>query len=285
VVLIGIGSCFFDPASQTEIPLIVGRDRAALARANGTFWAIDTLARALVGPTAGALLFAWSRGAPFLTQGILLAMSGLLLLGLPRRAPRGRTSDGPLMSEVRDGLRVLWASDVLRRNAVSMGTYNLAYNIAFATLILLLQDNLHLSSIGFGLLLACGALGGVVGGWIARHVTWSATAAYALGFAVQAAAWLVVLVAPHAWIAGLAFAMIGVVSILVSAVGGTASQMATPEGMLGRVTSVTRLVGLGAAAVGSAMSGVIADIGGLSAPIVVAAVVLAISASWAFLRR
>lgn len=282
---VGLGSCFFDPASQSEILSLVGRDRLLLARANGTFWAIDTLARSLIGPTVGVLLFAAARGLPFLAQGVLLGVSGLLLLGLPRRAVRAAGQGGPILGEIREGLRTLVASDVLRRNAVSMALYNVAYNVAFATLILVLQDRLHIGSITFGVLLASGAVGGIAGGWIARHLTWSATGAYALGFLVQAVAWVLVLVAPSTWVAGVGFVLVGCVSTLVSAVGGAASQAVTPAGMVARVTSVTRVVGLGAAAVGSALSGLIAAAGGLSAPILVASAFLALSGAWAYLRR
>jgi MFS family permease len=285
VLLCGVGSCLFDPASQSELPALTDRSRAALARANGTFWTIDTLARTLVGAMIGAFLFAQSPALPFVAQGVLFAISGLLLIGLPRRQRVIARTTTRLLDDVVEGARVLWESETLRRNATCMATYNVAYNVAFATMILLLQRNLGLSARGFGLLLACAALGGVVGGWIARRLTWGVSQAYGVGFVVQGGGWLLVLVAPDQWIAAVGFALVGSVSTMVSAIGGAASQSATPEGMMGRITSVTRLAGIGAAAIGSALSGIVAALGGLSAPVVASAILLALASIWTFVSR
>ncbi len=285
LLIVAAGSCFFDPASQSAIPIIVGRDRTDLAKANGTFWSIDTLSRTLIGATVGAVLFSRNPAWPFLGQGALLLGSGLMLLGLPKRRYESRSDPRKIREEIRTGIRTLWLSDVLRRNAVLMGIYNVAYNLSFATLILLLQRNLNITSVLFGVLLASAAVGGVFGGWLARHLNWMPTSAYAVGFAVQAGGWLLVLAAPNVPVATVGFVAIGAVSTLVSAVGGAASQAATPDGMLGRVTSATRLAGLGAASVGSLMSGVVAVLGGLAAPGLLASAILVLAATWATVHR
>lgn len=297
VLLAGIGSCFFDPASQSEIPKLVGRDPHQLARANGTFWSIDTFARVLVGAVLGAWLFSIAPFLPFAAQSLLFVASGLMLVALPRHTPTANaTADqhraSPtvaeelgLLRQVRTGLVCLWTTHILRQNALCMGLYNLAYNTAFGTLILVLKRNLEIADVSYGILLACMALGGAVGGFAARHRRWTPLNAYGLGFLVQAAGWVVILIAPQAWVAGIAFAAIGAFSTLVSAIGGAASQHATPETMIGRVSAATRLVGIGAAAIGALLSGVIATLGGLNAPVLVAGVLLLASATWVLTPR
>lgn len=301
VLLAGIGSCFFDPASQSEIPKLVGRDPHQLARANGTFWSIDTFARVLVGAVLGAWLFSRAPALPFAAQSLLFVASGLMLVALPRRTtPTASTASATddqhltsrttgeglgLLRQVRTGLVCLWTTDILRQNALCMGLYNLAYNTAFATLVLVLKRNLEIADVSYGILLACMALGGAVGGFAARHRRWTPLNAYGLGFLVQAAGWVVILIAPQAWVAGIAFAAIGAFSTLVSAIGGAASQHATPETMIGRVSAATRLVGIGAAAIGALLSGVIATLGGLNAPVLVAGVLLLASATWVLTPR
>jgi MFS family permease len=285
VLLCGIGSCLFDPASQSEIPALTDRSRAALARANGTFWTIDTLARTLLGATAGALLFAQDRALPFVAQGALFVVSAAALFGIPKHKKYPLEKSGKFCDDVSSGFSFLWSSHILRNNASCMAFYNMFYNISFATAILVLQRNLNLESSQFGLLLACAALGGVFGGWVARYLLWSIENAYGVGFFVQGIGWLTVLFAPNLWVAALGFCLMGVVSTFVSAIGGAASQLATPAGMVGRVTSTTRVIGIGAAAVGSVLSGFIATVGGLSAPILVSAAMLSVGTVAICVRR
>ncbi len=84
VFLVGVGSCFFDPAAQAAIPAVVGRDRSALSRANGKMWALDTFGRSLAGPPLGAAAFGLAAALPFGVQSGAFLASALLLLGLPR---------------------------------------------------------------------------------------------------------------------------------------------------------------------------------------------------------
>src|SRR6266536_5005085 len=65
VFLVGVGNCFFDPAAQSAIPAVVGREPAALAHANGKMWALDTFGRGLAGPPLGAAAFGFAAALPF----------------------------------------------------------------------------------------------------------------------------------------------------------------------------------------------------------------------------
>ncbi|GHJ50604.1 hypothetical protein Cs7R123_79460 [Catellatospora sp. TT07R-123] len=78
--------------------------------------------------------------------------------------------------------------------------------------------------------------------------------------------------------------MLGATSTALSVVGSIVRQMLTPADLLGRVSAVSRLLGLGAAALGALAGGAIAHVGGLSAPSVAAAGILLACAA-AFLRR
>ncbi|WP_405583334.1 MFS transporter [Streptomyces sp. NBC_01190] len=65
ILVVGIAQCFFDAASQSVIPVIVGRDKETLTKTNGRYWAIDTVGRSLAGPPIGSATFAASRMLPF----------------------------------------------------------------------------------------------------------------------------------------------------------------------------------------------------------------------------
>lgn len=281
VFLVGVGSCFFDPASQAAIPAVVGRDKEALSRANGKMWALDTFGRSLAGPPLGAALFSVAAVLPFAIDGLALFTSAIILSGLGALAVReGGTGRVRLAVAVRDGVAFLFRNRDLRLLTFAMAAYNLGYNVAMATLVLFAQDHLGVRNLGYGLLVGAMALGGVIGGWIAPRLPGrvSVLHAYALALLVQGAGWLLVILTRNPWIAGGALACVGIASTTVSVVGGSARQLLTPDNMLGRVVSVTRLFGIGSAAVGALVGGGVADAAGLFAPFVVAAIALTVFA-------
>lgn len=282
VFLVGVGNCFFDPAAQAAIPAVVGRDKDALSRANGKIWAIDTFGRSLAGPPIGATVFAVAAVVPFALDAIAFAASALILSGLTNVGRATPTSEVmPLPRAIRAGITFLVRHRDLRALTMAMATYNFGYNIAFATLVLFAQQHLGLDAVGFGLLVATMALGGIAGGWVAPRLPAriSALHVYAIALATQAGAWAIVATAASPWIAGAALVLAGVASTTVSVVGGSARQLLTPDDMLGRVVSVTRLLGIGSAAIGSMVGGGLAATGGLLTPFFGAAAVLLASAA------
>jgi MFS family permease len=288
IFLVGVGSCFFDPAAQAVIPAIVGRDKERLSQANGRLWAIDTFGRSLAGPPAGAALFGAARVLPFGLDAGTFLLSAALVSRLPAPPAKPAIQHAPMLRSIKAGMAHLVRHPELRTVTLGMASYNLGYNVAFATLVLYAQDVLNLGTVGFGLLIATGALGGIAGGWLAPRINaaLSARSAYAVTLGVQGAAWLTVLLAGNAWVAGVALLFVGIASTTGSVVGGSTRQLHTPDEMLGRVVSSTRLFGIGSAALGSVLGGVVADAGGLGAPFIAAACLLAL-ASLAFvaLRR
>jgi MFS family permease len=250
VFLVGVGSCFFDPAAQAAIPFVVGRDERALSRANGKLWAIDTFGRGLVGPPLGAVFFGLAVSLPFGVEAGAFAISAALQVGLPHDDPPARRVGTRLRAEIHEGVRFLAGHRQLRALTLGMASYNLGFNIAFATLVLFVEEKLGLSATGFGLLVAVMAVGGIAGGWLAPKVAdhLNAQAAYAIALLAQAAAWLLIGVTASVPVAVACLALIGVASTTVSVVGGSARQILTPDHLLGRLMSVTRLFGIGAAA-------------------------------------
>lgn len=281
VFLVGVAGCFFDPAGQAAIPGLVGRDPGELARANSRLWTLDILGRSLIGPPLGAALFAVAVILPFGVNAATFAVSAVLLTGLRLPSPPPAEDELPGVGRsLVDGVRYLAAHAELRALTLGMGAYNLGYNTAFATLVLYTQERLHLPDRGFGLLLGSLAVGGLFGGWAAPRIARLLTArqVYAAALLVQALGWGSMLVFPSAVGAGVALATIGLASTVVSVVGGTARQSLAPDAVLGRVSATARVVGIGAAAVGSLAGGALASsLGSLSAPLIGAATLCAIA--------
>jgi MFS family permease len=287
VFLVGVGSCFFEPAAQAAIPTVVGRDKTALSHANGKLWAFDTFGRSLAGPPLGAAAFVAMAALPFGLDAVSFVASALLL----SRLPLGRPTVGghePVLRAVRAGVVYLARSAELRLLGLGMAAYNFGYNVAFATLVLYVQDVLQLGDFGYGALVATAAVGGIAGGWIGPRIgkRLSAGSVYALALLVQGAAWAAVWLTANPWAAGVALACLGVASTTVSVVGGAARQLLTPDNMLGRITAATRLLGIGSAGLGALAGGLVARVGGVEAPLVVAAVLLGLfSVTFALPRR
>jgi MFS family permease len=284
VFLVGVGSCFFDPAAQAVIPRVVGRDKVLLGRANGRLWATDTFGRSLAGPPLGAVAFTSAKFLPFGLDAVSFLASAALVSQLPPSP--GQPSRRPVASAAREGIVYLFRGPELRVVTFGMAIYNLGYNLAFATLVLYAQEVLAVSTAIYGLLVASMALGGIVGGWIAPRVSrlLSGGSAYALTLTVQGFAWLVVFLFGNIWLTGLALVCVGVASTISSVVGGSIRQLYSPDDMIGRVVSTTRLLGIGSAALGAVLGGVVADAGGLRAPFYVAAGLLLLGAL-GFVRR
>lgn len=275
VFLVGVASCFFDPAAQAAIPAVVGKDQAVLARANGRLWSLDLIGRALVGPPLGAALFAVAAFLPFAANAATFAISALLLMGLTQLGRPADISKEPqhLGRSVVRGVSFLARHRELRGLTLGMASFNFVYNLAYATLVLFAQERLGLDERGFGVLLAMLAVGGLVAGWLSPRLSGrlSVFQVYALCLLAQAVAWAAVVMGEHAVVAGAALVLVGLASMTATVIGAAARQALTPDEMLGRVSAGTRVVGLGSAGLGAMAGGLLAGTGGLSAPFVAAA--------------
>lgn len=276
VFLVGVAGCFFDPASQAAIPAVVGRDQQSLAKANGRLWSLDLLGRSLVGPPAGAALFAVATVLPFAANAATFAISALLLVGLRQlgKPNQERPERQHLARSAREGVSFLARQRELRGLTLGMASFNLVYNLAYATLVLFAQERLGLNERGFGILLGMLAVGGLLAGWLSPRLSGrlSTLHVYALCLLAQALAWAAVAIIETPIAAGVSLVLVGFASMTATVMGAAARQSLTPDEMLGRVSSGTRVVGLGAAALGGLLSGLVADLGGLSAPLLVATI-------------
>ncbi|GLW32972.1 MFS transporter [Actinoplanes regularis] len=288
VLLVGIAQCFFDSAAQAVIPTIVGRDKDALAKVNGRYWALDTVGRSLLGPPLGSAAFGLSRALPFAVDAASFLTSALLVRLLPD-TPKPDGDHEPVLSAVKVGLGHLFRTRELRVLAFSMGAYNGAFNIAMAPFVLYATDVLDVPDPAYGALLAMSALGGVIAGWQAGPLTqrMSYRQTMAVAHTTQALAWAGIAVAGNPWVTGFLLALLGAGSSLSSVAVGSARQALTPDHLLGRVVAAFRLFGLGLAGLGALAGGAIADVWGLTAPLVAAPVILMIAGlvTWPFKRQ
>ncbi|SCL45852.1 Fucose permease [Micromonospora citrea] len=292
--LLGVGETLRDTAAQTAVPRLV--DEAQLEKANGRLVAGEIVGNEFVGPPVGALLFVAGAALPFAANGASLALAVMLVLSLPLTLARpaagaGGPSGGPA-APARDGalagLRWLARQSVLRTLVLVGAAVAAADSAWFAIFVLYARDSLGLGALGFGLLLATGAGGGLAGSLVAdrliarfrhRHVlTWS--------MAVTAGAPMLLVVAPHRVAAvtvvvstSAAFAVLNVAALSLR-------QRLVPGDLLGRVVAASRVLTYGCTALGALAGGALAAGLGRDAPFLLSgAVAVAATVSWSVASR
>ena len=118
---------------------------------------------ALVGPALGSLLFSLSRLLPFVTDALssLILLSSLLCIRSPMQDER-RTERHHLLLEVREGLTWLWEHEVMR-SIVLISSYVNFTITAGVLLVLAIVQQQHIPSVLYGLIVAAGGVGNLLG--------------------------------------------------------------------------------------------------------------------------
>ncbi|WP_250033880.1 MFS transporter [Paractinoplanes maris] len=285
VIVIGAGTCMFDAAAQGAIPTLVGRDKAALTHVNGRFSAYDTIGRSFAGPALGSAGFALGRSLPFAADALSFLASALFVRRLPElHVQRPRTS---IAADIRAGLRFVAGHREVRFLVVAACVNNSAFTCAFATFVLYATDVLHVPQAWYGILIAASAAGAVAAEWWVEPLTRRFTHwhALALSCAGQAVAWAGIALAGDVWVTAALLALFGAASGIGAVALMSARQEATPDELLGRVTSVFRIAGTGVTALAALAGGLLATAYGLAFPMYAAAAALAVLAAVIRLRR
>lgn len=184
--IVGAPGTVVDVSAQSVVPRIVIAER--LPRANALPQSVQMLFAQLVGPALGGFVVSLGVGLGLSTTAVLYVVSvgalGMLSASLSRHAAhlpsgpesvppavapdldRPRSSLRSLVSDLGAGLRYLRGRPDLRRLARSAAAINLAFALALTLLPLraITPGPLGLSQSGYGLLLACLAIGSVVAG-------------------------------------------------------------------------------------------------------------------------
>jgi MFS family permease len=156
-----------------------------------------------------------------------------------------------------------------------LGLTNLAASAYMAVFVLfaVTPGPMGLSKEGFGLLIASGAFGGVLGSWLAPH------AERALGrsrsLAIIAATFGTSILVPALTAGAVANVAAGITmgvgSVVWNVITVSLRQRITPDRLLGRMNAAYRLLGWGTMPVGAALGGAVAEVYGLRTTFVVAA--------------
>jgi hypothetical protein len=261
--VIGLSETFFDNASQTILPSVVGREE--LHKANGRLEGARLVANDLAGPPLGSALFALAAAVPFLLNAGTFAASAALVLALrgsfrAAALEDSSTSPGTILVAIREGLAWLVRHRLFGPLASISALVGLVDAGVFAVFVVYVRDTLGLSSFAYGALLAVGALGGIAGGLVADRIVRRAGAGTAIfiSLALGAASYAGIALAGSAVVVGAMMVVNGFHLVLWNVTTLSLRQGAIPEALLGRVNSAYRFATMTGATAGPVVAGLVA---------------------------
>lgn len=259
----GIASVVFRAASPAMLPSLVDRDD--LARANGHLQAGSLMTGAFVGPALGGVLYPLTALAPFALQAASMLVSVLCLRRLPARPPvrhpvQDNSGPSTVSADLREGLRAVVTDRVLRSLAVTTCLLASSTGMLQAVLVLHVVGALDAPEAAYGVLFTVYAAGCLIGTRLMPriHDRLGVRACLLLAAGLGTVSLLIIGCAPTVYGAGIGMALLGIGSMIFNIAAVTVRQERTPDALLGRVSSVFNLVGMGAVPVAALLAGLIA---------------------------
>ncbi|GAA3200006.1 MFS transporter [Microbacterium terregens] len=260
-LIVGVATVFFDVSYQSIIPSLVRP--AQIAEANGKLQATYEVAN-ITGPGIGGWLIGII-AAPFAiltTVGTYLISFAALLFTRddePERAPEDRA---PILHEIWEGLRFVFAEKLLRRIVGTTATSNFFNMVSTTMLPIFLLRELGLSPASMGVIFSLGAVGGLIGAVATPHIVrWLGEARSiplsSIGFSVVAVFLPVAAMVPSiAFPLLVAQGFVGSFTVLwYNVTQVTFRQRITPPRLLGRMNASIRFVVWGVMPIAAVLSG------------------------------
>ncbi len=278
--LFGCVRAFIAPASASLLPMIV--PRAALSRAiatNSMVFQVGTIA----GPSAAGLILGVASPALAFAISLVLFLASAAFM-YPVRVKHPPAPEGSRWSLMREGLAYVWRTKVLF-GAISLDLVAVLLGGVTALLPAFAYDILHVGAQGFGFLRSAPAVGALgMGLYLSRfHIHRYAGALMFGCVALFGAATIVFGLSKLFWLSMLALVALGAADLVSVNIRQTLIQIATPDNMRGRVSSVSMIFISASNELGDFESGVVARaLGVVGAAIFGGAGSLAATGLWAW---
>lgn len=176
-LMAGVATVFFDVSYQSYLPVLLPQEH--LMGGNGKLGATQSFAQ-LAGPGLGGGLVAAVGAAGTMTTGAVsyvVSVASLLAIRTREEPTVPAAERRNLRAEIAEGLKFVVGHPILRKIVACTGTSNLFGTMAIAVEIVFLVRVLHVRPAFTGVLLAIGALGGVIGGVVSgRLARWIGSA-------------------------------------------------------------------------------------------------------------
>lgn len=279
MLLLGTAEVLCDSATNTLLPSVVARKD--LVTGNARLMSAFLVANQLVGPAFGAFLFALGSAWPFGVSALAIVLAAVLVsrMVVPpvagadgETATRAASGVRGLHADVVSGLRWLRDAPAVRTLVLTILTFNITWAMGWGILVLWAQERVGLGPVGFGLLTSATAVGGVISVLAYDRIAarWSLAGIMKVCLTLEVLMHLVLATTTAAWVAYATMFGFGLYAFVWSATSSAVRQRATPQHMMGRISSIN-MVGLtGGMVIGMPIGGAVADAFGVTAPFWVA---------------
>lgn len=252
--LFGAARAFLSPANSALVPMLVTRpDMPQAMTLSMTVW----MSSVIIGPFFGGVLVAHSVAMAYAATAVCYGIGLVTLLSI-RAQTRPEKQDGKAMVLLREGLVYVWQNKVVF-GAISLDLFAVLLGGATALLPAFATDVLGVGPLGFGILRAGPAVGGLV------------MAIYLSYYPIQRAAGVKMFLGVAAFgLATIAFGLsqslpLSFVALVILGAGDMVSvnvrqiliQIVTPDHMRGRVSAVSNLFISGSNELGEFESGLV----------------------------
>lgn len=277
---VGLVRTLADSSAFAVLPQAVSPED--LDRANSQITATQIVLDEFIGPPIGGLLFATAAFLPLIINVLAFCAAGLCYLALRGDYTVPTTEARPdrtVLTDIKEGFSWMRGNRTVLLLTVVGALASIGYMIPFSCLVLYASHVLGLNAAGYGLLLSASSLGGLAGSWAAGRLRprigygWSIVAALALG----SAAFIVVSATTNVVVVAVALAAYMCHAVVWNVLASSVRQKMVPMEVMGRVGSVSRLLGLTGLAVGALGGGWLAGAFGLRTPFAVAASLFAVA--------
>ncbi len=287
----GTLAVFADIASLALVPMVVPRPQLT-----GGQSALETSASAsqVVGPSvAGWLVQLLSAPVAVLADSLSFLVSAATLTGVRVEERRRRGTGGPsMLRQITEGGRAVFHPPVLRYVTLCTATHIFFFNAFLAALLLFLPRELGMPAGLIGIVLASGAVGGLVGSIVAQRIgkrfglgRTMATAIVVTGlgsiptvFADDSSARSVAIVVASQVLLWFALQIYNVHQVPVR-------YALTEQSLHGRVNATIRTTVWGTAPLGALVGGAVGELAGLRAALLLGGVGAALAALWLVLSK
>ncbi len=276
---VGVLNVLFDVAYSAFLPTLVARNR--LVEGNSKLQVSASVAE-IAGPgLAGGLVQLVTAPLAIAADSLSFLVSAASVAWIRSPEPKPAPQGGPttILTQIRDGLRLVFANPILRAFALASVTTNFFVDVHLAAFVLYVTRELGASPLVLGSMYAIGSLGGLLGSIVAERLV----RRHGLGRVIVAAQILVTLAVLAIPLTGRRLSIAVPMIILAEALWGFAvvvyvvntvslRQAITPNEFQGRVTASLRFVTWGVAPLGFMLGGLLGQAIGLRATLLVAAV-------------
>ncbi|QIS12779.1 MFS transporter [Nocardia arthritidis] len=262
-LLSSVLTVFFDVAYQSYLPHLVGREH--LAEGNARLEGVRAVSQ-IGGPTlAGLMIQALSAPVAIVIDAVSFVISALFLGRIRKREQLPDKTNTHLGHEVREGLRFVFGSRILRAIALSTASYNFLSAARSAMLTVLLAQVLQLSASVIGAFFSIAAVGSLIGALFARKIAeligqgptiWvvvAASAPFQLLVPLAQRGWLL-------WLSAAAYLVIWLCASVYNITQVSFRQRLTPDTLLGRMNATMRFLVWGISPLGAAVGGVLGQL-------------------------